>query len=408
MSDVGTLSTLFVYDAIDDAGVVVSGERQATDAAALATALDRQGLALVRLHPWRAWWRQQSRTGRGRIRRSDVGDLARYLSITTRAGLPVIESLREFGDDARSPAVRRLCREVVSDVSSGATLSEAFGRHPRTFAPLFLSMVRAGERSGTIDVAMERVAEQMTFQADVRSQLKSALVPPAALLVAITGLVVLLLTFLLPKVLGLLVEANVELPLPTRIVMGASDVVVAHVGTLAATLVALIVGGKLFMTTSFGVKCFARALSHVPVLGRLLRLGAQARLASSMRTLLDAGVDAVAALDLAADTTGQPQLGDQCRDVLQRAREGEPLSSAIHAIDDLHPLLVRMIRLGEGTGRLAESLAVATEHFAKEIPREVKRALSLVEPMIIAGAGCLVGFILLAVMLPMFSLYETF
>lgn len=401
---------LFVYDALDDSGRVVRGERRAPDSVTLAAALDRQGLSLVRLHPWRAWWRGRRRGSRGggRVKRRDVCDLARYLSITTRAGLPIVESLREFGEDARSVALRRICVDVVNDVSAGATLSEAFERHPRTFDALFLSMVRAGERSGTIDTAMDRVAEQMTFQADVRSQLRAALVPPAALGVAVVGLIVLLLTFLLPRILGLLIDANVELPLPTRIVMGVSDVVAGNAAAIVGGLVALVVATRAYAATPSGRRVLARLLGLVPALGRLIRLGAQARLASSIRTLLDAGVDAVTAVELGAATSGSPLLEDQCELVVVRARQGEPLSSAIESIDDLEPLLGRMVRLGEGTGRLGESLTVACDHFAKEIPREVKRALALVEPVIIATAGCVVGFILLSVLMPMFSLYETF
>ncbi len=400
---------LFVYDAIGDDGAIVRGEASALDELSLALTLERQGLSLLRLRPLHAWWRRQNQqTSTRGIKSQDVLEMARYLAITTRAGLPIVESLREFGEDSRSPAMSNVCDLVVADISSGATLSDAFAHFPKVFNELFLSMVRAGERSGTIEVAMERVADQMTFQADVRSQLKGALIPPTALLIAIFGLIVLLLTFLLPQILGMLLEAGVELPLPTRIVMGLSDFLLDNVVLLVGGAVAGVVAVNALNRTARGALTIHRGVLRIPAIGGLVRMSGQARLVGSMTTLLEAGVDAVAALELASTATGSPLLRKEAQDVLQRAREGESLGHAITSISALNPLLARMIKLGESTGRLGESLAVAGDHFAKQIPREVKHALSLLEPLIIAGAGVVVGFILLSVLLPMFSLYDTF
>jgi len=397
-------TVLVRYEAIDEDGQPVVGSLRAPSPDAAGALLRRHGLTLVRARRERDVL--GPRLGR-RLPDEDVAALARYVAITSRAGLPVVDGIEDFAREHPAPRTRRVLEQVVRAVRGGETLARAFETQGRAFGRDFLSMVRAGEASGTLETAMAGVSEQMRFRQDVRAQVRQALVQPAVLLAAVGGLVVLLVTFLLPRILTLLTESGAQLPAPTRLVLGLSAALQAHGVLLVSTLVAGVVGLRVLLRRQRGRELLERAALRLPAVGPILSMSAQARFVSGMATLLGAGVDAVTSLGLAAGATGSPRLEARLHAAGARVAGGSTLAEALQVIDDLHPLVRSMVRLGERSGALDESLDTAVGFFAAELPRRIKQGLALLEPLIIAVSGLLVAFILLAVLLPIVSLYDS-
>lgn len=396
----------FHYEAVDERGETVEGTVAAEGVEAVGGLLRRSGLTLVRVRHARGALGRNP--GVKRMPDADTAALAHYVTITTRAGLPVVDGIEDFAREHPSPRIRSTLETIVTNVRNGAALSEAFEAQGRVFSRDFLSMLRAGEASGTLDSAMTAVAEQLRFRQDVRAQVKQALVQPAILMVAVGGLIVLLITFLLPRILALLTENGAELPAPTRMLMALSDGLRSHGLWLVAALVALIVLARRAARTERGRLLLGRGVLHLPGVGAIVAVSSQARFVSTMVTLLESGVDAVTSLRLASETTGSAVLERQLLDAADRVAEGHTLTEAMEPIPGMHPLVRSMIRLGERSGSLTETLATAVTYFAGELPRRIKQGVALIEPAIIAVSGLLVAFILLSVLLPIFSLYESF
>ncbi len=395
----------FSWEAVDDAGVISRGELRAFDEAQLEEQLRKRGLTLVRFLLLRGLARKGLPTGR--VKKSDLAEFARYVSVTSKAGLSIVDSLSDFAARHRDPTVRRVLERVAEDVRGGVPLADAFARHNRAFDPIFVSMVRAGEASGALDSAMLRAAEQLEFQLAVRQQVKAALIPPAILAVAVVGLVVLLITFLLPRLMGVMEGTGVELPAPTRLLLGVSDGLIAYWLPIVGGLVLAVAGLKVALRQPAAALRVSRLVLRLPAVGPLARMSAEARFTSTMRSLLVSGVDAVRALQMGADTSGSPWLQARLHDTARRVQAGEPLADAIAAVDGLNPLLLRMLQLGEKAGNLQETLETAVEWYAAEIPRAVKRAMQVIEPAIVVCAGATIAFIVLATILPIFSLYDS-
>ncbi len=393
---------VFAYQAVAWDGKLEHAELPASDEVELEKILALRQLVLVKAKPCAS-----RRASGGKIKPHELAELARYVAITCRGGLPLVESLEDFASMAPSPAVQSVLRAVVCDVRQGFTLSQAFERHPRAFDDAVLSMTRAGESSGAMEEVMRRLGEQLDFQIEVRSKVKGALIYPAMLGVAVLGLIILLITFLLPKIVGMLAQNDVQMPAPTRVLLAISGFITGHWPWLLGGLVAAIAGFKFLGRTKSGAMAFNRVLLAIPVVGKLANLGAQTRFVATLRTLLSAGVEAVSALEMAADSCGAPFLTGRLRSAGQLLRQGKTFSESLGSLHLLHPLVMRMVQLGERSGRMDESLDTCTVFFGTEVPKMVRKTIAVLEPLIICFAGISVAFILLATLLPVFSMYSS-
>lgn len=396
----------WTYEAVGSDGAVLKGVQAAADIDQLMHELARRGLTPIKQPKARAKGSKAPRSG-GKMRPAEVAELAGFVALTSRAGLSVVDSIEDFCED-RPPQVKALLQKVVDDVRNGNTLGDAFGAHEHVFGRTFLAMVRAGEQSGSLEEAMEGAARQISFQVEVKGKLKQAMVQPAILLTCVVGLIILLLTYLMPRILGMILEAGVELPASTALLMKISDFLQAHWLGLLLGLGTFIAAFKYTLSKPKGRRAVDAVILAMPVVGGIAKLSAEARFVSTMSTLMGSGVDAVRSLRMAADTTGSAQLCARLNAAADRVSEGDTLTEAVTAETDLHPLVRRMIQLGETAGALHETLGSAVGFLSAELPRRVHRAVSFVEPIIIVISGLLVAFILLSALLPVFSLYESY
>ncbi|GAB4389220.1 MAG: type II secretion system inner membrane protein GspF [Thermodesulfovibrionales bacterium] len=339
--------------------------------------------------------------GKGRrfsLRRDDRGrlpEITRQLSVLIRSGVPLVEALRALSEENRG-YWKGILIGVRERVVSGASLSRAMEDYGRVFPEFYRNMVHSGEASGTLDMVLVRLADFLEHQGNVREKVKGAMVYPVFM--ASVGIVVLsfIFTFVVPKIVKIFEDTEEALPLMTTALIFVSNVFVHYWWALILAAVAALYGGrKLARKHRAAVD---RALLGLPFHGLYY-----SRFTRTLGFLLDGGLPMLRALELAGKSTGNAYLERKVREAEARVSEGARLSAAL---EGLPPVLLQLIATGEKSGKLAEVLNRAADAYDSEFDRKVQRALSLLEPSMILVMGLIVGFIVLAVLLPMFQLNQ--
>lgn len=391
----------FEFVAAGTGGKQVRGVQVAEDELALDRALERKGLLLTSAI---AVDQHQSRS-RARLTRDELVTFTTQLATVTGAGIPIIEGLRGIGQRLATPGGQELVERMVTGLEAGNSLSDVMKPFPRVFPPIYSASVRAGEASGALDRILTRLAKYLEWARAMRATAVQALIYPAILMCAILGLITILLLFVLPKIMGLF-PAGAELPWQTQIVLGASDFLRGHIVLVGIAFGALVFGALSAWRVP-GIKRFVHGfMLKVPKLGPLVQKLAMSRFASTAATLHNAGCDVFTTLHIASETCGNAALAAAFDRAIDRIRRGEAISKALEQEPQVDPLLIQMIHVGEKAGALDSVLAKVAEYYDDEIPRTVKKFLSLLEPCILLGAGGVVAFILMAAVLPLFQLYE--
>jgi type II secretory pathway component PulF len=392
----------FEYVAADRAGELVSGVAWALDELELDRRLDGRGLVLTAAHVVA----DEKRARPIRIRHADLILFTTQLATVTSAGVPLLEGLQGIRARARRSEVRRLIAEMISALESGQPLSSVMQAYPRTFPAIYRASVVAGESSGALDTVLVRVAAHMEWARGMRATTVQALIYPAMLAVAMLGLIAVLLFFLLPRILTMFPAGVADLPYQTRVVLGISDFLRAHVLLLGAGLAVAGASLTYSLRTERGRYLRDRFVLALPLMGRVARDIATSKFAATASILHSSGCDVFTVLGVSASACGNRAMERAFERTTARVRAGAQLSQGLELEPLVDPLLIQLVAVGEKTGSLDRSLAKVAEHYDGEVPRNVKRMLSLLEPALLVGAGVVVAFILLAALLPMFQMME--
>jgi type II secretory pathway component PulF len=296
--------------------------------------------------------------------------------------------------------------ESVLGLEQGQALSEALEAHPRCFPVVYRASVRAGESSGALDVILRRLARHLEWARAMRATTLQALTYPALLGLAIVALLVILISYVLPRILQLYPGGLEDLPSQTRSVIALSDFVRGNGAALLVALVAVGVASSLARRTEMGRIALGRALLAVPRLGRVALQIATSRFASTASILYNAGCDVFTVLHIAGETCGNAALRAGFQRTAEGVRRGLTITESLERERLADPLLIQLVSVGEQTGDLGGSLSKLVEYYDEEIPRLVKRFLGFLEPTILIVSALVVGYILLAALLPIFTLYE--
>lgn len=382
-------------------GDQVRGIQVAEDELALDRALERKGLLLTSAI---AMSEGRSRS-KAKLTRDELVSFTTQLATVTSAGIPLIDGLRGIGKRLTNPAGQELIERMVHGLEAGNSLSQVMEPFPRVFPTVYSASVRAGESSGALDMILTRMAGYLEWARAMRSTAIQALIYPAILMCAIFGLILILLLFVLPKIMGLF-PAGAELPWQTQIVLGASDFLRAHVILVGVGLG----GGVVGLISAWRVPRVKLTVHSfmlkVPKLGGLMQKLAMSRFASTTATLHRAGCDVFTMLEIGSETCGNAALSAAFDRAIVRIRRGEPISAALEHEPQIDPLLIQMVDVGEKAGALDRSLEKLADYYDDEVPRAVKKFLALMEPCLLLGAGGIVAFILMAAVMPLFELYE--
>lgn len=385
----------FEYAALDAQGRTRTGTVAAPSARDARAQLEQRKLVPLRLDAARA----QTRGGGGRFTARDLALLTRQLS-TLAASAPLEEALRTIGSQSDRKGVRRVVMATHAQVLEGRRLADAMAQQGKAFPPLYRAMVAAGESSGALPEILERLAELLERQQQMRGKLIGALVYPAALALTAGAVVIALMAFIVPRVVEQFDSMGRELPWLTRAVIGVSDAITSW-GWLAVALgvVVAIVFPRLMRREGFRLR-FDALLLRTPLLGRLLRDLHAARMARTLAIMLDSGLPLIEGLAITARTVGNRVLRKATLDMVAAIDEGGSLTTAMRRAGVFPPTLLYMAGSGEGNGRLGPMLERAADYLEREIDTFSSASLSLLEPAIIVAMGGIVALIVLSILLP--------
>jgi type II secretory pathway component PulF len=397
--------TTYRVRAIDGEGRVAVLTEDAPSEAALEGLLARRGFAIAQLREVAA--NAHSRRIAKGLGAAGLADFTERLDILYSSGLPIVDCLAEIERGAASDRLREIAARIRSDLESGASLSAALARFPRAFPSAYRAAVLAAERSGALDEVLKRLAGQIEWSRNARATMVQALIYPAILLLAILGLLVLLFTFLLPRIAEFFRDSQTALPGPTQVVLAISDFLLGHGLVIAMSFALLGVGIALALRVPRGARFLHGLLLRVPLVGPLLRRAACARFVATLGMLHHAGTPLTEALEASREATGNAALAHELESVVSAVYAGEPLTVAMERSRGFESIVLRMIAAGEASGSLSQALGHALRLLDRDVARGTKRLLALAEPLILIVAGVVVGFVVFATILPIFRMLGT-
>ncbi len=347
------------------------------------------------------------RLGGRRVSRRDVLTFTHQLGTLVEAGLPLDRALVILEDLAPNPGLRAITTEILTAIRAGSSLAEAMAKHqPRPFSRLAVNMVRAGEKGGVLEATLKRLAELLEETQEFKETLVSALIYPILLTLAGGGAVVFLLTFVIPRFVDIFKDLGQSLPLPTQILMNVSGAVQQYWWLFGALALGLILAVRVALGSESGRWHWDRLALRLPLLGDVILKTETARFARILGTLLKSGVPVLTALGVVRELSGNQVLGRAIDRVADGVRRGAGITNPLKESGAFPPMAVHIVRVGEETGRLEEMLLKLAGDLESEVRRLVKRLMGLLEPTIILIMGLIVGFIVVALLMAIFSITE--
>lgn len=324
----------------------------------------------------------------------------RLLATLMNAGLPLVGALLSLSEQLTHPALKRFVVDIKERVEQGSSLAKALAAYPKVFPRLYVNMVTSGEASGTLDSVLENLADYYEAQLELRRKVSSALTYPALMFSFCIIVVLLLVAFVVPGIVEIFIKQKLTLPLPTQIVIAFSDLVIGYWWLLALIVVGVVVGIKRYYATERGRDNLDRLILRLPIIGGLYRKVATARVASTLATLLNGGVELLGALDIVKNIVGNVHMRRALEEARDGVREGRNLSKELSKSGYFPPLLCQMVGIGEKSGRLETMLNKAGKTFTSEANASISGLTSLLEPFMILFLGLIVFIIVIAVLLP--------
>jgi type IV pilus assembly protein PilC len=338
------------------------------------------------------------------INEKTLAVFTRQFSVMIDAGLPLVQCLQILGEQQDNKAFQRIVLQVREDVESGSSLANAMKKHPQAFNELYVNMVAAGEAGGILDTILQRLATYIEKAARLKSQVKSAMIYPIAVISIAMLVVYIILWKVIPVFGALFTSLGAELPLPTRIVVAMSKFVGRYWWLIVGLVVAGVIAIRRYYATEQGRLVIDSLLLKAPILGPVLRKIAVARFCRTLGTLLSAGVPVLESLDITARTSGNAVIERSILEVRKAVEEGKNLADPLKTTHQFPPMVVQMISVGEATGAMDTMLGKIAEFYEDEVDTAVAGMMKLIEPILIFFLGVVVGGMVIAMYLPMFDL----
>ena len=409
----------FHYQAATSQGKLIEGVMEAGEERVVASRLQDQGYVPLRITvPGQA----PSKTGtarrqltlsvlpalprRGRVKQRDLQILTRELATLISAGLPLDRSLSVVSNLADKAELKQAVGQILRSVQQGKSLTEALAEFPKIFPPLYVNMVKAGEVGGFLDTALQRLAEYLERAQEVQDEIKAALAYPV-ILVLVGGLsIVFMFTFVLPKFTTLFKDLGDALPTSTRLLLAISNGLRSYWWVLILIAVGSWLGFRQYVATPQGRFAWDRWRLRVAVLGDLVRKREVAHFARTLGTLVKSGVPLLQALEVVEEVAGNQVIRQALKEVRVGVREGQGIGGPLSRSGVFPTLALQMVSVGEETGRLDDMLVRVSEYYEKETHNQLRQLVSLLEPALIVVMGLVIGFIVVAMLLGIFSMND--
>ena len=338
------------------------------------------------------------------IKAKDIVIFSRQLSTLVSAVVPLVQGLTVLIEQIESPRFKLIVKDIRESIQAGVSIADSMKTHPSAFSELYVSMIKAGEVGGILDVILERVSEYLEKAEELKSKVVGAMVYPAVIAVVAFGVVIFLLTFVIPRFAEIFTSFGSELPWPTRILLGSSNFVKSYIIFIILGIIGLIIGFIQFYKSTFGKYKVDDIMLKLPVFGVLLKKVAVSKFTRTLSTLVKSGIPILEALDTVAQTSGNKVIEEAIIKAKDAVREGSKISDPLKESKLFPPMVVQMIAVGEETGNLDTMLGKIADFYDQEVDASVKALTSMIEPLVIVVMGLVVGFIVIAMFMPMFSM----
>ncbi len=398
---------VYQYTVRDATGAMRTGTSEAENQEILKKRLQEQGFTVNDVKQTGVTKRNKAGGGWGKVKLNDLSIFCRQFSTMIDAGVSLVRALDVLGEQTANPKLKRILREIQTEVESGQTLSKSMAKYPKVFNNLFIGLIRAGEVGGVLEEALQRLSHFLEKDMELRRKVKSALTYPVIVVIVALMIVLGLCTFIVPKFIELFKDLGVkELPAPTQFLMDFSDFLKNkwYIGLIGIAV--LVWSIKLFGTTRVGRRVIDRLKLKIPVFGKLGHKICLARFSRTLSTLLVSGVPILQAMETVAGTVGNSIIAEAIMNARARIREGDRINEPLEKSKMFPPMVVHMISIGEESGALDQMLSKIAEFYEGEVESQLQSLTAAIEPVMIVFLGVCVGFIVISLMLPMVAVIE--
>jgi len=402
----------FLYEALDKGGKQVKGIIEASSEEIIYEKLRDMGYYPVDVRVHKKKSAAQSdisalpilRIIFHRIKTKHIMTFTRQLATLIDAGLPIMRSLNILREQVESVIFKEKIMEMARDIESGSSLSDAMAKHHKVFDKLYVNMVRAGELGGVLEQVLNRIAEFLEKREALKGKVKSAMMYPVVVMILAIGIVGFILIMIIPKFEAIFAELGADLPVPTQILVDLSYILVHRIWIPIVIVVAIVIIWKQMKKYPNSKYVLDRTMLKMPVFGDLFRKIAITRFAGTLSTLINAGVPILQSLDIIRDSSGNEVIARAMSKVYQSVKDGETIHEPLSECDVFPPLVVHMVAVGEETGAIDHMLTKVAEAYEREVDDTVNALTSILEPVLIVFLGAIVGAIVIALYLPLFSI----
>ena len=400
------MATTFAYKVRDRGGKLVSGTLEADSQAAVSTKLRQMGFApiLIEEHKTSMAKMEIKLPWGGKVKQKDLAVFSRQFATMINSGLSLLRALNILSEQTENPNFARVIAEVRSDVEKGMSLSQAVAKHPKVFKRLYVAMIRAGEIGGVLDSVLLRLAENLEKDLTLRQKIKSAMTYPAVVFCLVILIMIGMLIFVVPTFKNLYRDLGGDLPLPTRVLVALSDKAKQFWYMGAALMIGSFVGLRRGVNTEKGRGRWDALKLRAPIFGQLVHKSALSRFSRTLSVLMRSGVPILQSLEIVQETVNNVVVSNAVRDVAASVKEGESIAKPLERHEIFPPMVVQMIAVGEETGALDTMLAKISDFYDQEVEATVEALTSLIEPVLIAVMGVVVGGMVVALYMPMFNI----
>jgi general secretion pathway protein F len=407
---------VYEYKAYGAGGKAVRGIVDAENAKAARLKLKKQGIAVYEIGEKMGGASVPSRSSggsgaaaapgmfSGKVSVKDISMMTRQLASLVKANIPLVQCLEAMVEQSDHAVIKSTLSQVRQDVNEGASLAKAMGKHPRVFDNIFVNMIEAGEASGTLQLVLLRLADLKEAQMRLRTKVVSGMTYPSLMLFVATTLMIAIFAFVLPQLKTVFESMNKKMPPLTLVLMETSDILVNYWYVLLACLVGGVFMFVKWKSSSAGRPAWDAIKLKLPVFGPLIRMIGVQRFASTMSTLLGSGVPILNAMAIARNLVGNTLLANAITNARENVTEGQSIAGPLSKSGQFPPLVIHMISIGEKTGELPAMLENVSETYEEQVSAKIDAMTSLLEPLMIIGMGGMVGFIVLAVFMPLLDL----
>lgn len=385
-------------------GSIQAGTVQAASKEEAEHALTQRGYEILVLESQRSFGKSSGNGLLNRITEKDLVVVSRTLSVMVSASVPIVDAIRNIARQSENPRLRGVMSDIANEIEGGSRFSDALDVHVEVFGDFYVNMVRSGETSGQLTEVLEYLADQLEKDYDLNAKIKGAMIYPAFILTGLLTVAFIMMTFVVPKLTQILQEANVPLPISTRILIFVSGIFSGYWWLILILIGASVFAFRAWIQTPGGRYTWDGIKMKVPIFGKLFQRIYVVRFSRSLSTLSKGGVDMVTALEIVSGVMANARWKELVFETIREVNDGNSIVTAMQREKFVPVMMTQMLGVGEETGRIQEVLARLSAFFSREIDNLVANMVSLIEPAVMVLLGVGVGIMVSAILLPLYSL----